>query len=118
VIAFQDEVAWKDARNYFFDLFQVKLAQFRMARRYVINVLGIAPEDIAIRHLERGVRFVLQHLDEQAIAYKRKVTDRAPSSHRQFEYSVKALCEYERSDRYSALLNELAMKRMMHDLFE
>lgn len=89
-----------------------------MARRYVTTVLGIAPEDIAIRHLERGVRFVLQHLNEINIPYQNTFDGKSHATHRRFAYSDKQLCEYEQSNAFSVLLNNLSTERILKDLSE
>ena len=93
-----------------------------MARRYVTSVLGIADEDIAIRHLERGVKFVLEHLNEKAITFRQPFTnnndnnDEEQLTHRRFIYNHKDLSKYEQSDDFSNLLNELSTQRMLKDL--
>lgn len=89
-----------------------------MARRYVNSVLGVAVEDIAIRHLERGVRFVLQHLEEQKVVYRQPIGSNKRTDHRQFVYSDEKLSQYEQSTEFTSLLNDLVTKRMLTDLLE
>jgi hypothetical protein len=89
-----------------------------MARRYVTGVLGIAAEDIAIRHLEKGVRFVLKHLDEKNVSYIQPFKGETHATHRRFVYTDKQLSVYETTDEFSSLLNNLATKRILKDLSE
>lgn len=89
-----------------------------MARRYVVTVLGVALEDIAIRHLERGMRFVLQHLSEKGVEYQELFSGESHATHRRFSYSDKRLREYENSNDFSTLLNDLSTKRILKDLSE
>jgi hypothetical protein len=89
-----------------------------MARRYVGSVLGVATEDIAIRHLERGVKFVLQHLTEKKVVYRQRIGSNDRTDHRQFVYSDEKLIQYEQSHEFTSLLNDLATKRMLKDLLE
>ncbi|KAI6229369.1 hypothetical protein M3Y95_00523900 [Aphelenchoides besseyi] len=115
--AIHDEVLWRDARNYFFDLFEVKLVQFRMARRYATKVMGVADEDITIRHLERAVRAVLQHLKDKKITYRLDHQSETSNGHRRFDYTATDLKAYERSAEFVHYLEQLALKRMLKDLF-
>lgn len=87
-----------------------------MARRYITTVLGIVEEDIAIKHLERGVNFVLQTLQEKGITYRQQFAAKSRSDHRRFVYTDVELLPYEQSDEFSSVLNELSMQRMMKDL--
>ncbi|KAI6219616.1 hypothetical protein M3Y99_01645200 [Aphelenchoides fujianensis] len=114
--AIHDEVLWRDARNYFFDLFEVKLSQFRMARRYATKVMGVAEEDITIRHLERAIRAISQHLDEKNIRF-RLPYEKQTDSHRRFAYSATELKSYEQSNEFARYLEQLSLKRMLKELF-
>ncbi|CAD5217041.1 unnamed protein product [Bursaphelenchus okinawaensis] len=115
--AIHDEVMWRDSRNYFYNLLQVQLSIFRMARRYATEGLGVNEADIRIRHLDEAKEWTLNHLNQNGIKFHAKVTAaKYQRTHRLFDYQPEQIVKYESSDKFQNKLKVARRERLLREI--
>jgi hypothetical protein len=98
--AIHDQLTWSESRNYIHRLLQVKLIKMEMARLY-LRSQGIK-DSITIKDLERGCKWVDEHLSANNITYCLK-SDHSKTSSR-FSYDITKLKKYSQSSNFKRVL--------------
>jgi len=105
--AIHDEVSWKNARKYFYDLITVELAKMQMARQY-LSATGVNANKIDIDALSVGYKWVTGHLQQTGVSTRRDVRPEERCSKRsRFFYVADEIFEYANSTAFQQVCDRV-----------
>jgi biotin carboxylase/acetyl-CoA carboxylase carboxyltransferase component/biotin carboxyl carrier protein len=111
--AIHDQLTWSESRNYIHRLLQVKLAKMEMARLY-LKSQGIK-NSITINDLEKGCKWVDEHLSSNNISFCQKSSD-SSKNYSRFLYNANEIQKYSQSSIFKRVLENSAIQNSSFSL--
>uniref|UniRef100_A0A915N9U2 CoA carboxyltransferase C-terminal domain-containing protein n=1 Tax=Meloidogyne javanica TaxID=6303 RepID=A0A915N9U2_MELJA len=121
--AIHDEVAWQNTRNYFYNLLCVQSIKMEMAKNYLSacsNTTNLS-SSFTIDELEKGCKWVDEHLAETSILIRREINLKEKpsmdySKRTRFEYFFEQIMEYSNGKEFLQVLEQIKADTLLKQL--